>query len=250
MRPTIVNVSAAELAARIESDIRNAGRPERAANEQRYLKSELEHAGASVPAVRRIVNAELAAHGPLGHDELVALVRTLWASGLHECRMASVEVLEARTGTLEPDDIELVEHLLRESRTWALVDGLAANVAGELVERYPDLTGTLDRWATDEDFWLRRSALLALLHALRRGEGDFERFGRYADVMLEEREFFIRKAIGWVLRDASRRRPELVYAWLEPRATRASGVTIREAVKYLSPTQREQITERRSSPRA
>jgi len=53
--------------------------------------------------------------------------------------------------------------------------------------------------------------------------------------MLEEKEFFIRKAIGWVLRDTGRKRPDLVYAWLLPRAGRASGVTLTEAVKPLSP---------------
>lgn len=51
--------------------------------------------------------------------------------------------------------------------------------------------------------------------------------------MLEEKEFFIRKAIGWVLRETSKKRPDLVYVWLVPRAHRASGVTMREAVKYL-----------------
>jgi 3-methyladenine DNA glycosylase AlkD len=56
--------------------------------------------------------------------------------------------------------------------------------------------------------------------------------------MLEEKEFFIRKAIGWVLRDTARKRPDLVYAWLLPRAARATGVTLREAVKPLSPEQR------------
>jgi 3-methyladenine DNA glycosylase AlkD len=64
--------------------------------------------------------------------------------------------------------------------------------------------------------------------------------------MLEEREFFIRKAIGWVLRDTSKKRPELVYEWLLPRAVRASGVTVREAVKYLSEDQRAGILARRA----
>jgi len=59
--------------------------------------------------------------------------------------------------------------------------------------------------------------------------------------MLEEKEFFIRKAIGWVLRETSKRRPEDVYRWLLPRANRASGVTLREAVKYLEATQRDAI---------
>ena len=83
--------------------------------------------------------------------------------------------------------------------------------------------------------------MLALLVPLRQGGGDFVRFGRYADAMLDEREFFIRKAIGWVLRDTGRKRPDLVYEWLLPRAARASGVTIREAVKPLSPAQRDAI---------
>jgi 3-methyladenine DNA glycosylase AlkD len=110
-----------------------------------------------------------------------------------------------------------------------------------LIERYPKLARTLDGWATDESFWVRRSAVLAPLIPLRRGEGDFERFGRYAESILSEREFFIRKAIGWVLRDTAKKRPDLVFAWLEPRAPRASGVTVREAVKPLSDAQRAKI---------
>jgi len=99
----------------------------------------------------------------------------------------------------------------------------------------------LDRWATDADFWIRRSALLALLGGLRRGEGDFDRFSRYADAMLEEKEFFVRKAIGWILRETAKKRPELVYEWVLPRASRASGVTLREAVKPLSEAQRKAV---------
>ena len=92
----------------------------------------------------------------------------------------------------------------------------------------------------DEDFWVRRSAMLALLIPLRQGEGDFDRFGRYADGMLDEKEFFIRKAIGWVLREVSKKRPNLVFDWIAPRTHRASGVTMREAVKYL-PSARQKV---------
>ena len=84
-----------------------------------------------------------------------------------------------------------------------------------------------------ENFWLRRSAMLALLGPIRRGGGDFCRFGRYAESMLHEKEFFIRKAIGWVLRETSKKRPELVNEWLVPRAHLCSGLTMREATKYL-----------------
>ena len=110
-------------------------------------------------------------------------------------------------------------------------------------------TRSWTRWAADDDFWIRRSALLALLVPLRRGEtASFERFARYADGMLSEREFFIRKAIGWVLRETGKRQPDLVAAWLAPRAPSASGVTMREAVRYLAPGQRDALMAAYRSP--
>ena len=178
---------------------------------------------------------------PLEREELLALVEALWAGTVYEWRRAAVELLELGGDRLQPADTVLIERLLRESQTWALVDELAALVAGSLVERHPELGVVLDRWAGDPDFWIRRSALLALLVPLRRGGGDFSRFSRYAETMLEEREFFIRKAIGWVLRDTGRKRPDLVYAWLLPRAGRVSGVTLTEAIKSLSPAQRAEV---------
>ena len=238
---SILRVEVGSIAARIEDELRRVGEPARVDKEKRYLKTDLQHYGASVPAIRNITKAAIPHHSDLRNDQLVSLVKALWARPVHECRMAAVELLDLHASLLRSGDIELIERLIRESKTWALVDGLAASVVGPLIERYPELGRTLDRWASDDDFWVRRSALLALLLPLRRGQGDFDRFSRYADAMLDEREFFIRKAIGWVLRETGRKQPDLVYAWLEPRAGRASGVTVREAVKYLSNGQRETI---------
>ncbi|MDQ7992168.1 MAG: DNA alkylation repair protein [Propionicimonas sp.] len=224
----------------IDAGLRAEAVPERAAGEKAYLKSDLDHYGTSVPATRRVVKEHTWRRG-LSHDEVVAAAGQLWREPVHERRAAAAELLEQQVGLLEAADIGLLERLLRESRTWALVDNLAASVVGPLVEREPSLDAVLDRWATDGDFWIRRSALLALLLPLRQGRGDFEQFGRYADPMLEEKEFFIRKAIGWVLRDTGKLRPDLVHDWLLPRASRASGLTIREATRYLSPQQRDGI---------
>lgn len=154
--------------------------------------------------------------------------------------MAAAFLLDLHHRLLSAADLPLLERLIRESRTWALVDGLAGDVVGRLLLADPNTPASLDRWATDDDFWVRRSALLAHLRRLRAGDelGDF---GRYADAMLDEREFFIRKAIGWVLREAAKRRPDAVIAWLEPRVPRASGVTMREAVKYLPSPDAERL---------
>jgi len=225
----------------IERELRDLGTPERAAGTKAYLKSDLAFTGTTVPATRSVIRSWCRARPALTREELTAAAGELWARPVFECRLAAVELLDARATLLRPGDAVMIEEMLRTARTWALVDTLAEHVMGGLVERYPELTATLDRWAGDDDFWLRRSAMLALLRPLRRGGGDFDRFSRYADQMLEEKEFFIRKAIGWILRDTAKRRPVLVAEWLEPRAHRASGVTIREAVKPLPPAVRDQL---------
>lgn len=231
-----------DLARRIEARLRREGDPIRAEGAKRYLKSKLEFIGVPTTPFRRTIKGELKASPPFDRATLLALVSRLWANEVFELRAAAVELLDISSALLLPQDLEVVERLIRASHTWALVDTLAAHVACRLVERFPELVSTLDRWPCDPDFWIRRAAMLALLAPLRRGAGDFERFSRYADAMLQEKEFFIRKAIGWVLREVSKKRPALVAEWLAPRAHRASGVTMREALKYLPPESRRALS--------
>jgi 3-methyladenine DNA glycosylase AlkD len=233
----------------VDLELRRHRNPARAPAEKAYLKSDLEFLGVELPVMRQTVRAVKREHGGLDHHGLVAMVGTLWRKRLFERRMMAVLLLEAFGPLLRPGDIALLERLIRQSKMWAFVDELAIAVTGPLVERNPKLVVVLDRWAKDDDFWLRRSAMLALLRPLRRGDGDFRRFARYADRMLDEREFFIRKAIGWVLRETAKKRPDLVYQWLLPRCAVASGVTVREAVKYLSGEQRADVLEAYESAR-
>ena len=205
------------VVASLDDRLRAVATPERAEHEKAYLKSDLVHLGASMPAIRKVAVAVGREHPDLTHDQLVALVDACWQRGVHELRMAAVELLVDHTALLGPDDTDWLVGLVRESHTWALVDPLAAQVLGAVVEAHPDAMDPRVRsWADDGDHWVRRTALLVHLLPLRRGGGDFERFGALADGMLEEREFFVRKAIGWVLRDRRRRRPDLVVGGSSP----------------------------------
>ena len=235
--------------AEIETAIRATGTPERAIQEKRYLKSDLTFLGATVWQTRAVVKAFAKGH-PLDRNTLVGLVETLWDAPIFELRMAAVQLLELHPKLLGAADLPLLERLVRQSRTWALVDGLAGNVVGGIRLADPSVKPVLDRWAGDPDFWIRRASLLAELKPLRAG-AELEPFLARADRMLDEREFFIRKAIGWVLREVSKKRPDEVAAWLGPRTGRASGVTMREAVRYLPEPDRERLMaayrERRSA---
>jgi 3-methyladenine DNA glycosylase AlkD len=229
-------VSTAALArhvADLEQALRERGTPERAVQEPAYLKSSLTFLGTSVPDTRAVVGEFVRTHPELSALEVRQLAGRLWHGPLFERRSAAVMLLIADAGRSRPQDLALVEDFLRDSSTWALVDSLACDVAGGLVESFPELATTLDRWAGDENFWVRRAALLSLLVPLRRGGGDWPHFVRLAEPMLGEREFFIRKALGWVLRETGKRRPQLVEEWLRPRAARISRLTLREAIKPL-----------------
>ena len=215
----------------LDAALKRAGSADRAAREQAYLKSELVHYGVPVPAIRRLVKAHARGHSDMTREELLAAVAWLWGCGVYELRVAACELLVSFGELLTEEDATLIERLIREAKTWALVDVLAPHVMGALFGAHPSLGSVLDRWARDPDFWVRRAALLTLLLPLRAGGGDFDRFSRYASQMLGDKEFFIRKAIGWVLRETSKKRPELVRAWIEEHEP--TGLTLREAAKYL-----------------
>jgi 3-methyladenine DNA glycosylase AlkD len=228
----------------LDAGLRAAGTPERAVSSKAYLKSDLEFYGTAVPDMRAAVRALRRTHPGLTREDVLDVAGRLWARPVFERRLLAVLLLEAHVRLLTADDLALLERWVRLGRMWALVDNISGDVAGPLLDRIgePAATTVLDAWAADGDVWVRRSALLAHNRALRAGGGDWARFARYADAMLQEREFWIRKAIGWVLRDMSRGgRPDLVFEWLLPRAHRASGVTLREAVKYLTPDQRAAV---------
>jgi 3-methyladenine DNA glycosylase AlkD len=234
----------AALASQAEAEMRAAGSEERAVREKAYLKSSIEHAGTSVPSIRAVAGRIRREYPDFDAATVFALADELWRVPLHERRMVAVVILQRYADAMTPRAVARLESFLRQSHTWALVDGLAGDVAARIVLRHPDdpvVDAVLRRWGDDEDFWLRRSALLAHLHTVgRRGRFiGWERFTSLADSMLDEREFFVRKAIGWVLREAGKHRSGLVVDFLWPRITRISGVTIGEAVRYLEPADRD-----------
>jgi 3-methyladenine DNA glycosylase AlkD len=239
-----------DAARALTATLRPLGTPERAAQEKRYLKSDLDFLGVTVPDIRRAVRAaarryaaDLEVHD---REAFVAWAAALWREPVHERRMAAVEVLTLAVPRLAARDLGTVERFIREAGTWALADGLAVSVAGAVALRDPSAWPRIDGWASDGDFWVRRSALLALLPGIRAGQPELARFTAYAEPLLTEREFFIRKAVGWVLREISRRDPAWVALWAEEHLAQLSGVTFTEAVRRLPGGEAERLRRLRS----
>lgn len=202
------------------------GTTDRAVHEKAYLKSELEHLGATVPATRKIAK-QAAKQWP---DEVAnpwPLVDACWAEGIYELRSGMAFFLEhANVG---PGDEGRIEVLLRDAHTWAIIDQLAIRI----VPRLKPSDALLTRWSQDDDFWVRRTAILAPLLAFRAEPQDraLATWSKRVVPLLGDSEFFIRKAIGWVLREIGKKRPEWTAEFVL--AHEMSGLTRREATRNL-----------------
>jgi len=219
--------------------LRSGGSSARAAHDKAYLKSDLRFWGADLPAIRAAVREFCRAHPNLARAELRSIAETLYATDVHELLASAIGVLECHRKTLVARDLPWLIELVRRSNSWAYVDWIAPKVVGDVIARDPRSRRYLEKWATDKNFWVRRTALLAEHDALRAGRGDFALWARLAAGMIDEREFFIRKAIGWVLREVSKERPALTYAFLLAHRKHISRLSLQEGAKYLDTSRRE-----------
>ena len=128
----------------LDDVLRNDGRAERAEQEKRYLKCALHHHGVSVPVTRRLLEAWRAEHPRFDRLTLRGFVDEAWSRGVHELRVAAVELLAHDAALLEPDDLTRLQQLLREARTWALVDPLAIHEVGGLCRAHPAVASRVE----------------------------------------------------------------------------------------------------------
>lgn len=223
---------------------RETGTPERARGEKAYLKSSLDFHGVTVPRIRATAAALTREHPDLDRASLRRLVDAFFATRFHDLHSTGIALLERRPGLLTVEDLPWLIGLVRRAGNWAHVDWLATKVVGPVVASASPSTRRrlLRAWARDEDLWVRRTALLAQHDELRDGRGDFPLFEEIAAGMLAEREFFIRKAIGWVVREVSKRRPRLAFEFLRRHRGELSGLTFREGSRRLPAALRGRLT--------
>lgn len=236
MEPT-VGFDAEQLAGRFIERLSAAGNPVRAERERAYLKSSRPFLGVDVPTTRRITRGLVCTPPTPLVAVSLEVVRLLWARPEFDARRAAAEVLcaVARRGELDRGALAWLEPMLADGETWAIVDTISVGVSGAILDA--DRSGATDAvmrvWARSPELWVRRASLLSLLPSLRRDLDRWPLFVELADLLMDEREFFIRKAIGWVARDVGRRAPEVVHEWAVPRLDAMSGVTRREVVRHL-----------------
>jgi 3-methyladenine DNA glycosylase AlkD len=202
---------------------------ERAAGMRAYMRHQFEFLGVPTTARRAaVVPIFRSLQGAPNHD-LIALARELWLLPQREYQYVGVDLLSRFRLHLMKKELSPILELVQQKSWWDTVDALAS-VAGAIVRRHKDQR-PMDRAIGHRDLWVRR---IAMLHQLGwRGETDTARLFDYAEKLSPEPDFFIRKAIGWALRDYARHDPKAIETFLVRMDDRLSPLTRREAAKHL-----------------
>jgi 3-methyladenine DNA glycosylase AlkD len=212
-----------------------------AAPMQAYMKSALPFYGIAAPLRRRLTSDAVKMHPAQDTAALVRTMRALWRGArFREERYAAVEL--PRLGRAHPklvnlELLPLVEEMITTGAWWDLVDDISGNVLARLLERHPDeMKPRLRAWAKGNDLWLRRAALLCQRSL---DAAQFDAVLLYDTILPSigkgqfANEFFIRKGIGWALRERSYAAPEEVQAFCQEYAAQLSPLTVREALKVI-----------------
>jgi 3-methyladenine DNA glycosylase AlkD len=225
----------ADLVAAIRSKLAEIADPSRAPGMQAYMKSSMSYRGVTSDPLRQACRAVFAEYPLASFDDWQDTVRALWhEADFREERYCALELIASshyrRFRTL--DALPLYQELIVSGAWWDLVDGLATHQIADLLLSDPEaMRPILLDWSVHEDHWLRRTSIICQSHF--RSKTNRQLLYACIEPSLPERDFFLRKAIGWALREYAKAEPDAVRAYVAANAARLSTLSRREALKHL-----------------
>lgn len=216
----------------LRTALETAADPAKAQPMADYMKGHFVYLGVAAGDRRQATKAVISAARRMTPDDLIDLARRCWAEPEREFHYLGMEVLRAGADNLRMGDLGAVRELIVATPWWDTVDSLAAWTVGPLVRNHPDLGLEMDMWIESEDIWIARTAILHQLGY--KDQTNTSRLFGYAEQRAEDKEFFIRKAIGWALRQYARVDPDAVRAFVHAHEDSLSGLTKREALRHLT----------------
>ena len=226
-----MNSYADQVLDRLVPAYRAAADRERAAGQAAYLRDRFRFLGLAMPERRKLDRAVLAGLPRPAEDDLRDTVLRCWDRAEREYQHFACDLLRAHPAVPGAGFLATLRTLITTKSWWDTVDPLATRTVGDLVRRHRGLTATMDEWSAAEDLWLVRTAIL---HQLHYGTGtDTRRLFGYCTRQAGHRDFFVRKAIGWALRQYARTDPSAVRQYVDAHRDELSPLSVREAAKHL-----------------
>jgi len=205
----------------------------KAKDQQRYMKSKLPFFGVSLPDVRKISKTIFKDFVPEDNHEYCETLLYLFENAKQREIWYAAETYASKFKVfISEKNLDVYLKVIRIARWWDIVDPFAANLVGKalLESKYKHMFA--NKWIVDEDMWVRRTALLFQLKYKDRT--DFDLLSELILKVAHEKEFFIRKAIGWSLREYSKTNPDAVKRFIEQNREKLSGLSIREGLKVIN----------------
>ena len=208
--------------------------PEKAAGMAAYMKSAMPFIGVPAPIVRRTVRELARTHPFSGVEQLLATATDLWGSAHHrEERRAAIMLADSRLGRGEMRLLPFYALVIQTGQWWDFVDSVAPRLCELLQNDRGQMEAVLREWSVHPNFWFRRAAIISQLPA--KAATDVQLLQDVIEPNLADREFFVRKAIGWALRQHARTDPEWVCSYVSAHEGVLSPLSRREALKHLQP---------------
>lgn len=164
--------------------------------------------------------------------ELLDLAEALWDEPEREFHYVASDALRRGAKQLSATALPRIRRLIETNSWWDTIDTLAINTVGPMVANHPKLTQEMDHWINDDNIWVVRTAIL---HQLKyKAETDQDRLFAYAQRRASDSEFFIRKALGWALREYAKTNPGAVQTFVTTNEGSLSVLSKREALKHFN----------------
>jgi len=214
----------------IESEFKNNSNLKNAIAQKQYMKNKFEFFGIKAPKRREIQKPFLIKAYLPPKSELEKIVKTLWQKPQRELYYFVQEFTQKYIKQLEKEDIELLEYLIVNKSWWDTVDFIAVNLVGEYFKKYPQQRDDyIKKWLQSGNIWLQRTSLIFQLKY--KTEIDIKLLTNSVQHLLGTKEFFINKAIGWILREYSKTNPDWVLEFVNK--TALSNLSRREAIRLI-----------------
>jgi 3-methyladenine DNA glycosylase AlkD len=219
----------------IRRDLELAADPVRAPQMQAYMKSAMPYRGVSSPVIRRLCREAFTAHPLATVGQWRRIVLELWRrAAFREERYAAVLLTESPRYRefLTFASVPMFEEMIVSGAWWDFVDPIAGHGLGAILRAEPRrMKPLMRRWSKDQDMWKRRASILCQLGFKR--ETDLDLLYECIEPNLTHKDFFVRKAIGWSLRQYAWSNPKEVRRYVKANRDRLSPLSVREAMKNM-----------------
>jgi len=215
---------------KLEVEFKNNANPKIAFGQKAYLKNKFEFYGIKTGTRRKIQEPFFNNNYLPSKDNLEKIVKTLWLKPEREYQYFTQELVFKYIKKFKKNDIKLFEFMLINKSWWDTIDFITPKLIGEYFKLYPEFkTKYSKKWIASNNIWLQRSSLIFQLKY--KNKLDTKTLKNNINSLLNSNEFFVNKAIGWILREYGKTNPKWVIKFV--RKTELSNLSKKQALKHL-----------------